>query len=67
MVDDENGYTQIRVSWKLANALKDIGKKGETYEDVIWRLVNVGEQKADEPELGGWTGLADKLADKEVE
>jgi len=31
--------TAIWVSHELKNELKDIGKKGETYEDVIWRLI----------------------------
>lgn len=30
----------IQVSEDLRNALKDLGKKGESYEDVIWKLVH---------------------------
>jgi hypothetical protein len=30
----------IQVSEDLRNALKDLGKKGETYEDIIWRLID---------------------------
>jgi predicted CopG family antitoxin len=29
----------IQISEDLRNALKDLGKKGESYEDVLWRLV----------------------------
>lgn len=32
-------YTTIRVSKKLIDELKKLGKKGETYEDIIWRLI----------------------------
>lgn len=30
----------IAISEDLRNALKDLGKKGESYEDVIWKLVH---------------------------
>jgi predicted CopG family antitoxin len=29
----------IQISEDLRNALKNLGKKGESYEDVLWRLV----------------------------
>ena len=29
----------IQVSEELRNALKDLGKKGESYEDILWRLI----------------------------
>jgi predicted CopG family antitoxin len=29
----------IQISEDLCNALKDLGKKGESYENVLWRLV----------------------------
>jgi predicted CopG family antitoxin len=29
----------IQISEDLRNALKDLGKKGESYEDVLWKLV----------------------------
>ena len=32
--------TTIQVSIKLREMLKDLGKKGETYEDVIRRLID---------------------------
>lgn len=32
--------TSIQVSRELQEILSDLGKKGETYEDVIRRLVN---------------------------
>ena len=31
--------SSIQVSEELRNALKDLGKKGESYEDIIWRLI----------------------------
>ena len=30
----------IQISEDLRNALKDLGKKGESYENVLWTLVN---------------------------
>jgi hypothetical protein len=32
-------FTNIKVSKKLTEKLKDIGGKSETYEDIIWRLL----------------------------
>jgi predicted CopG family antitoxin len=32
--------SSIQVTDKLREELKELGKKGESYEDVIWRLVN---------------------------
>ena len=29
--------TTIQISWRLLNFLKDIGKKNESYEDIIVR------------------------------
>ncbi|WP_173391302.1 DUF7557 family protein [Thermococcus paralvinellae] len=31
--------TTIQVSVRLRDKLKELGKKGETYEEIIWRLV----------------------------
>jgi predicted CopG family antitoxin len=30
----------IQISECLRNVLKDLGKKGESYEDVVWKLVH---------------------------
>ena len=32
-------HTTLKVSKKLTSKLKEIGGKGETYEDIIWRLI----------------------------
>jgi hypothetical protein len=32
-------HTTLKVSKKLTAKLKEIGGKGETYEDIIWRLI----------------------------
>ena len=32
-------YTTLKVSKKLTEKLKELGGKSETYEDVIWRLI----------------------------
>jgi len=37
--------SSIQVSEELRNALKDLGKKGESYEDIIWRLIRDSKSK----------------------
>jgi hypothetical protein len=37
----------LKVSKKLTTKLKEIGTKGETYEDIIWRLIT-GSKKEEE-------------------
>ena len=32
--------TTIQVTTKLRDFLRDQGHKGESYEDIIWRLIN---------------------------
>ena len=32
-------YTTLKVSKKLTEKLKELGGKSETYEDIIWRLI----------------------------
>ena len=32
-------YTTLKVSKKLTEKLKEFGCKSETYEDIIWRLI----------------------------
>ena len=39
VANDEKRKSTIVVSWKLKKKLQEFGKMGETYEDVIWRLV----------------------------
>ncbi|ADJ16804.1 hypothetical protein HacjB3_19308 (plasmid) [Halalkalicoccus jeotgali B3] len=36
--------TSISVSEKLADELYDRKKRGESYEDVIWRLIEESEE-----------------------
>ncbi len=31
--------TTIKITKKLRDKLKEIGKKGETYEEIIWKLL----------------------------
>ena len=38
--EDLEKKSTIQISEDLHNALKDLGKKGESYEDVLWRLVH---------------------------
>jgi predicted CopG family antitoxin len=37
--------TSIRVSDELADELFDRKKRGESYEDVIWRLIETADSK----------------------
>ncbi|HVP82685.1 MAG TPA: hypothetical protein VMS35_06560 [Nitrososphaeraceae archaeon] len=37
--------TTIQVTSQLRDALMDLGKKGESYESIIWRLINQGKPK----------------------
>ena len=32
-------FTSHKVTKSLTSRLKDMGKKGESYEDIIWRLI----------------------------
>jgi hypothetical protein len=36
--------TTVRISTELRDKLKKLGVKGETYEDIIQRLVDVAEK-----------------------
>jgi hypothetical protein len=38
--EDVEKKSTIQISEDLRNALKDLGKKGESYEDVLWKLVH---------------------------
>lgn len=38
-VPDDVSETSIRVSHELADELFDRKRRGESYEDVIWRLI----------------------------
>ena len=38
--EDLGKKSTIQISEELRNALKDLGKKGESYEDVLWRVVH---------------------------
>jgi hypothetical protein len=38
--DDLGTKSTIQISEDLRNALKDLGKKGESYENVLWGLVH---------------------------
>lgn len=41
--------TSIRVTEELADELFDRKKRGETYEDVIWRLIEQGDAGGSDP------------------
>lgn len=40
MVNNNNDRTTIGISKKLRNKLGTLGNKNETFEEVIWKLVN---------------------------
>ena len=37
--EDLEKRSTIQVSEELRNALKGLGRKGESYEDILWRLI----------------------------
>ena len=37
--------TTIELSFELKEKLKELGKKGDTYEDIIWRLLEKQQTK----------------------
>lgn len=36
--------TTIQISKKLKEKLEEMGKKNETYEEILWRLINEKER-----------------------
>ena len=38
--NEQQESTSLRVSMRLKNALKKLGAKDETYEEIIWRLLD---------------------------
>ena len=36
--------TTIQISKKLKEKLEEMGKKNETYEEILWRLINEKEK-----------------------
>ena len=43
--DDASGVTTIQISKELRNQLKELGKMGETYDDVIRRLIKIAKKR----------------------
>jgi hypothetical protein len=41
-------FTTVKVSKRLTTRLKEIGTKAETYEDIIWRLIDSKKEAAKE-------------------
>jgi hypothetical protein len=50
----ENDYTTIKITREFKNYLESVGQKGETYEDVIKRLINHEEEKANDTRHKGF-------------
>ena len=40
-------YTTLKVSKKLTEKLKELGGKSESYEDIIWRLIENKNENVD--------------------
>jgi predicted CopG family antitoxin len=52
--DEENmGRTTIQVSDELADELHDRKNRGDSYEDVIWRLIEASDRSAAAEETNG--------------
>jgi len=47
---DKRGKTTIEVSVETRDQLKELGKKGETYDEIIRRLLKLAKQKKEECE-----------------
>jgi len=45
-----NKSTTIKISLKLRDKLKELGKMGESYEDVIWKLIDRKSERRRLPE-----------------
>ena len=56
MAAEPEEYTSLKVTKKLTSRLKDMGKKGESYEDIIWRLID-----GRDAENSGLSGLAEQI------
>lgn len=41
----ESEYTSIKVTKILTSKLKQLGTKGQTYEDIIWKLIDEVDKK----------------------
>ncbi|POG57252.1 hypothetical protein AUR65_001435 [Haloferax marisrubri] len=55
-------YTSIRVTESLADELHERKNRGDSYEDVIWRLIDVpGEYRVDCGECGFDGGTYDYM------
>ena len=60
MAGEPEEYTSLKVTKKLTSRLKDMGKKGESYEDIIWRLID-----GRDAENSGLSGLAEQIRELE--
>ncbi len=56
------GRTSIQVSEELADELYDRKERGESYEDVIWRLIDSADAGVQDPEPEGERGIAARSA-----
>lgn len=45
LIQDIMKRSTIQVTEELRNALKELGKKGESYEDILWRLIKEHKPK----------------------
>lgn len=64
--EEDMGRTTIQVSEQLADELHDRKERGESYEDVIWRLIHDKERVAEDlPGEGG--GVYERATESESE
>ncbi len=49
MPKDRKELTTIQISKETREILKELGKKGETYDDIIRRLIELARSKEEEP------------------
>ena len=48
-IGDERALTTIQLEKRTRDLLKSIGKKGETYDEIITRLLKEYEEEGNEP------------------
>ena len=55
-------YTSLRISKKLRDALMNMGKKSQSYEDIIWSLMPPESRPS--PKSAGASEVARQIAKK---
>lgn len=65
--EDLEKKSTIQISEDLRNTLKDLGTKGESYEDVLWRLVHKDRRHGDVYNIEELKKIDEELIDETLE